>query len=55
VAADPAYASQKRELGDRLMKVLTEARDPRVLGDGTTFDEPPFTDAGAPKPAKKAK
>jgi arylsulfatase A-like enzyme len=55
VAADPAYASQKQELSDRLMKTLTDAGDPRVTGDGTTFDNPPFTDAGSAKPAKPAK
>jgi arylsulfatase A-like enzyme len=44
VAADPAYAKQKQELSQRLMKLLTEAGDPRVTGDGQTFDRPPFTD-----------
>jgi len=43
VADDPAYASQKQELSERLMKTLVDAGDPRVTGDGTTFDNPPFT------------
>jgi hypothetical protein len=34
------------------MKVLVDAGDPRVTGDGTTFDNPPY--AGADEtPAKK--
>jgi N-sulfoglucosamine sulfohydrolase len=45
VAADPAYASKRRELGERLIRTLTDARDPRVTGGGEMFDRPPFTDA----------
>ncbi|MDD4871762.1 MAG: sulfatase, partial [Kiritimatiellae bacterium] len=45
IAADPAYAEKKRELADRLMKVLKDAKDPRVFGDGMTFERSPFTDA----------
>jgi arylsulfatase A-like enzyme len=45
VADDPSYADTKRELSARLMKILTEAGDPRVTGDGETFERPPFTDA----------
>ena len=51
VAADPAYASQKQELADRLLKTLTDANDPRVVGDGTTFDKPPYA-SPADRPAK---
>ncbi|MES2695019.1 MAG: sulfatase, partial [Verrucomicrobiota bacterium] len=43
VAADPAYAKIKTELSGQLMKTLQEAKDPRVTGDGTTFDRPPFS------------
>ncbi len=43
VADEPAYAKQKAELSARLMKILTDAKDPRVLDDGHTFDRPPFT------------
>ena len=44
LAADPAFASQKRTQSERLMKLLKEANDPRVTGDGSTFDKPPFSD-----------
>ena len=42
-ADDPAYAKQKGELSARLMQILTDAKDPRMAGDGHTFDRPPFT------------
>lgn len=42
VAAEERYAAVKAELSDRLMTVLRETGDPRVTGDGTTFDQPPF-------------
>lgn len=54
LAADPSYAKQKQELSARLMKLLTEAQDPRVVGDGKTFDRPPFSDL-PPDAAGKAK
>lgn len=53
VAADPAYAATKSELAARLLKILADANDPRVTGDGLTFDRPPFTDP-VPHGAKKA-
>lgn len=43
VAADPAYAKDRAKLSAQLMKILTEAGDPRVTGDGKTFERPPFT------------
>lgn len=57
VADDPAYAEQKKQLGEQLMKVLKDHNDPRVMGDGSTFDKAPFTDVGADgeKRAVKAK
>ena len=45
VADDAAYAATKKELSERLLKTLTEVGDPRVTGDGQTFERPPFTDA----------
>lgn len=42
VADEQRYADVKKDLSERLMKVLTETGDPRVTGDGTTFDMPPF-------------
>lgn len=49
VADDPSYADTKRELSARLMKILIDAGDPRVTGDGQTFERPPFTDAAKGK------
>ncbi len=43
LAADPAFADVKRRLAERLMTLLREAGDPRVTGDGETFEQPPFT------------
>ncbi len=43
VAADPAYAKTKTELGERLLVTLRAAKDPRVTGDGMTFERPPFS------------
>jgi arylsulfatase A-like enzyme len=55
VAADARYAKTKQELSERLMKTLTDAGDPRVIGDGTTFDRPPFTlPVAEPEPGKAA-
>jgi uncharacterized sulfatase len=53
VAADPKYAEVKARLSRQLMKVLTDAGDPRVTGDGETFDRSPFSDPEMPK--KKGK
>jgi hypothetical protein len=50
VADDPAYASQKQELATRLTAILLEAKDPRVVPPGDTFEKSPFTD---PPPAEK--
>ena len=55
VAGDPAYAETKRELSERLLEILTDARDPRVTGDGETFERSPFTDAEPPRPAPRRK
>ena len=58
VAANPAYADQKKALSERLMKMLKDAGDPRVTGAGDTFDKPPFSDpetvGAGKKGAKKA-
>lgn len=50
VAADPGYADVRRDLAARLMQTLTSVGDPRVTGDGQTFEQPPFTDPN-PQPA----
>lgn len=52
VAADPAYAEAKKVLAQRLMQILTDAGDPRVLGGGQTFERSPFTDAVEAKKKK---
>jgi uncharacterized sulfatase len=43
VAADPRYAKERASHAAQLMKILSEAGDPRVTGDGMTFERPPFT------------
>lgn len=56
VAADPAYAKAKEEMAGRLMKVLSDAGDPRVTEKDCRFDRPPFSDPeGKKEPKKKAK
>jgi uncharacterized sulfatase len=42
VAGEEAYAEAQQALESRLLKVLRETGDPRVTGDGATFDLPPF-------------
>lgn len=46
----------KNKLSSRLMTLLKETGDPRVTGDGTTYDKSPFTDAVKRKqPRRKPK
>lgn len=52
VANDPAYADARKQLSNRLMTVLKETGDPRVTGDGSTFDKPPFA-SDWQRPARK--
>lgn len=49
LAADPAFAAKKKEMADQLMRTLQAAGDPRVTGDGKTFDRPPFVGEAAQK------
>ncbi len=44
LATTSAHAATRKHLADRLLKVLTTTNDPRVTGNGTTFDRPPFSD-----------
>jgi N-sulfoglucosamine sulfohydrolase len=54
VAADSGYAKVLRELTDRLMNELRDTGDPRVIGEGSAFDQKPFVDpAFVPTPKKK--
>lgn len=55
VAALPAYSKMKTEMNDLLMQKLRTAHDPRVTGDGTIYDLPPFSGPlpGGPDNSKK--
>lgn len=53
LAGDTAFAGRKRELSGRLLKILADAGDPRVSGDGSTFERPPFTDPEPPAAAAR--
>ncbi|MCH8828546.1 MAG: sulfatase [Planctomycetes bacterium] len=44
VADDPAYQKTRQALAARLMSILKKTGDPRVTGDGNTFEKSPFTD-----------
>ncbi|HBE71712.1 MAG TPA: sulfatase [Planctomycetaceae bacterium] len=43
LAGDSKYAKIQRTLSDRLMTTLKSTGDPRVIGDGATYDRPPFS------------
>ncbi len=47
LADDPTYADTKRRLSQRLHSTLLETQDPRVVGQGTTYDLPPFAGPAA--------
>ncbi len=47
VAASASFAEEKADLARRLMTLLTDTRDPRVTGDGKSFDQSPFNDPEA--------
>ncbi len=53
LADEPGYADVKKEISARLMQTLKDAKDPRVMGDGSTFDKPPYS--GVPVIRKKKK
>jgi len=42
VADDPKYAKVRKQLSKKLMDTLKATDDPRVMGDGLTFERPPF-------------
>lgn len=44
LASDPEYAARRKELGERLLKILKDAKDPRVAEGECIYDKPPFTD-----------
>jgi len=43
VAGRPQYAAIRKKLKDQLLSELKRTGDPRVTGDGSTFDKPPYT------------
>ena len=50
VADNPRYAEVKQKLADQLMEELRRTSDPRVTGDGSTYDKPPFAGESAEDP-----
>ena len=46
VAGMPDYAEIQGRLRQQLLEELKSLKDPRVLGDGSTFDKPPFAPGG---------
>ena len=46
VAGEPDYAETQGRLRQQLLEELKSLKDPRVLGDGSTFDKPPFAPGG---------
>ena len=54
LAGEKGYAEIQKRMSQRLMGILKDANDPRVMGDGSTFDKAPYTDV-PPLRKKKAK
>jgi uncharacterized sulfatase len=54
VAADPAHEKDRTKLAAQLMKILTDAGDPRVSGGGRTFEQPPFTNPSPQEQQRRA-
>ena len=54
VASEAKYAAIKKKLNAQLLAELKRTGDPRVMGDGSTFDNPPFV-AEFKRPLKKNK
>ncbi len=42
LANDPTFTTQRQSLRKQLLDVLEQGQDPRVLGDGSAFDKPPY-------------
>ena len=55
VAGQPQFAAAQKQLHGRLMSELKRTGDPRVSGDGSTFDKPPFVSDFGRRPRKPAK
>lgn len=48
-AADPKFAEARKEMADRLTKILTDAGDPRLTEKDCRFEKSPFSDGRVPK------
>ena len=46
VAGETKYAEVCRNLAERLMDILKSTGDPRVTGDGQTYEQAPFAGPG---------
>ena len=55
VAGKPQFAAAQKQLHTRLMAELKRTADPRVTGDGSTFDKPPFVSDFNRRPRKPKK
>ncbi|GAB4160013.1 MAG: sulfatase [Planctomycetaceae bacterium] len=55
VAGKTEYRAIQKKLAGRLMHILKSTADPRVTGDGSTFDKPPFTNPFRRPKRKKRK
>ena len=55
VAGQPQFVAAQKQLHGRLMAELKRTGDPRVSGDGSTFDKPPFVSDFGRRPRKPAK
>jgi uncharacterized sulfatase len=55
VAGEASYAEARAKASERLMSILKETNDPRVIGEGTTFDKPPFSSKPPPRRNQKKK
>jgi uncharacterized sulfatase len=55
VAGERAHDAVRTEMARRLIEILADAGDPRVTGDGGTYDRPPFTDVAPNSPGLRAR
>ncbi len=52
LAEDSAHAVRKAVLSGRLMDILTQTGDPRVIDNGRKFESPPFTNGANNQPTR---
>ena len=53
LAGNQDYQRVQTALRERLFTELRQTGDPRVTGDGTTFEKPPYTNPNRPRQKKK--